>query len=81
MSTLERVLEPAINRVPRQLYCYRLTYRVNYDEEAIWSYVQGAGGHISIRQDCIDFWVSESARVFLVIRWPLLEAQPDRDYI
>lgn len=61
------------------LRCYRLTSRCDHDEEAIWLYVQRSGGHIAIRQDCIDFWVDSKAAVFLLCAWPELDAQPQLD--
>ena len=61
------------------LRCYRLTYRSEYDEEVIWQYVQRSGGHIAIRQDCIDYWVDSQAELFLLCAWPELEAQPQLD--
>ena len=61
------------------LRCWRLTYRSDYDEEVIWQYVQRSGGHIAIRQDCIDYWVDARAEVFLLCAWPELEAQPQLD--
>ena len=64
-----------------QLLCYRLTARLDYDEEAIWAYVQRSGGHIAIRSDCIDFWVSATAEIFLICAWPDLERRSDLDYI
>lgn len=64
-----------------RLCCYRLGYKCSYDEEVIWSYVQANGGHLSIRQDCIDFWVDPRHAIFLILRWPDLERRPDLDYI
>lgn len=64
-----------------QLRCYRLTYRSHYDEEAIWAYVQRSGGHIAIRQDSIDYWVTARAEVFLLCAWPALERHPEFDLV
>ena len=63
------------------LLCYRLGYRALYDEELVWSLVQRHGGHISIRTDCIDFWIAPEWEVVLVMAFPDLERQPDLDYI
>ena len=63
------------------LKCYRLTYRSEYDEEVIWAYVQRSGGHISIRQDSIDYWVDSRAELFLNCAWPDLERHPELDLI
>ena len=64
-----------------RLLCYRLSARLHYDEEAIWAYVDRSGGHISIRQDCIDFWIPPQAQVLLLCAWPDLERRCDLDYI
>lgn len=64
-----------------QFFCYRLTARLDYDEELIWSYVQRTGGSLSIRGDCIDFWIPGSARLFLICAWPDLEPRPDQNLI
>jgi hypothetical protein len=59
--------------------CYRLTYRSQYDEEVIWAFVQRSGGHISIRQDCIDYWITPRYQSLLLCAWPELEPQPQLD--
>lgn len=64
-----------------RLLCYRLNASVKLDEEVIWAYVQRSGGHISIRQDVIDFWIPPQAEVLLLCAWPELERRPDLDYI
>ena len=62
-------------------FCYRLTYRNEYDEDVIWAFVQRSGGHISIRQDSIDYWVTARYQSLLVCAWPDLERHPELDYI
>jgi hypothetical protein len=62
-----------------QYVCYRLTHRSEYDEEVIWAYVQRSGGHIAIRQDCIDYWITPRYESLLVCAWPELERQPQFD--
>ena len=64
-----------------RLFCYRLKASLDYDEEIVWAYVQRSGGSLSIRTDCIDFWIPPSAEVFLVCAWPELERRGDLDYI
>ncbi len=82
MSTLDRVINPAISSVPRRLLCYRFwAWDSDIDEELIWSDVQRWQGHLSIRQDCIDFWVPEQYASFFVLKYPELVRQPDLDYI
>ena len=63
------------------LLCYRLTARSGLDEEIVWAYVQRSGGSLSIRGDCIDFWVRPEAELFLVCAWPELVRMPSLDYI
>ena len=68
------------NRQTR-LHCYRLGYRASYDEEMVWALVQRHGGHISIRQDCIDFWIDPQWEIVLVMAFPDLERRRDLDYL
>ena len=63
------------------LKCYRLGYRAAYDEEMVWALVQRHGGHISIRQDCIDFWIAAEWEIVLVMTFPDLERRPELDYL
>ena len=82
MSTLNNVLNPAINTVPRRLYCYRYyAWDSDYDEEAIWADVQRWGGHISIRGDCIDYWVPAEYISFFILKYPDLVRQLQLDYL
>ncbi len=67
---------------PRKLLCYRYhAWALDYDEELIWSWVQSHQGYISIRQDCIDFFVPVEYAVFFVLLYPDLEYMPDLDYV
>lgn len=70
-----------MKHIPRTLVCYRLNYRASYDEEMVWSLVQRHGGHIAIRQDCIDFWLEPQWEIVLNIAFPDLVRMPDLDYI
>lgn len=70
-----------LSHLPRQLRCYRLYVFSDYDEEVIWARVQSWGGHISIRGDCIDFWVPEPYVAWFLLSFPDLQAQPDLDYV
>ena len=63
------------------LLCFRLTSLMDYDEEVIWAYVQRSGGYISIRNDCIDFWVPRHAVVLFLCAWPDLERRTMDDYV
>ncbi len=82
MSTLENILNPAIDRVPRKLYCYRYyAWDNDYDEELIWRDVQRWGGHISIRGDCIDYFVPQDYVSFFILKYPDLSRQLHLDYL
>lgn len=70
-----------LDHLERQLVCYRLDYRANYDEELVWALVQRHGGHISIRGDCVDFWIHPRWEALLVIAFPDLQRRADLDYI
>ena len=62
--------------------CYRYhAYRVDYDEETVWAFVQRHGGYLSIRSDCIDFWIPRAYAVFFEIAYPELCRQPELDYL
>ncbi len=69
------------DHLEKRLVCYRLTYRCPYDDESVWALVQSLGGHLSIRQDCIDFWIHPCWSSFLVIKYPELTRRSDLDYL
>ncbi len=82
MSTIENILTPAIDSVPRRLYCYRYyAWESDLDEEAIWADVQRWGGSLSIRGDCIDFFVPADYITFFVLKYPDLVRQSQLEYI
>lgn len=66
---------------PRSLYCYRFYAFTDsdFDEAGIWRDVQRWGGHVSIRQDCIDFWVPIKYAAFFRLKYPDLVRQPQLD--
>ena len=64
-----------------RILCYRLNSLMPYDEEEIWSLVQRVGGHLSIRGDCIDYWVPRPYASFLVLKYPRLERRAELDYV
>jgi hypothetical protein len=67
---------------PNSVYrCYRLTSLVDYDEELVWRDVQSFGGSISIRGDCIDFWVPYMNETWMILRWPRLTRRADLDLV
>jgi hypothetical protein len=65
--------------LPPKICCYRLTYRHSYDEEAIWAFVQRHQGYLSIRQDCIDFYLAREYTALLLLSWPSLEHRAQQD--
>ena len=82
MSTLNRVLNPSINGVPRKLYCYRYyAWSSDFDEEDIWQDVQRWGGHLSIRGDCIDYFIPAEYITFFLLKYPELTRQQQLDYV
>ncbi len=83
MSTLNRILNSSIDSAPRRLYCYRYYAfsDMNYDEEDIWTLVQSWGGSISIRGDCIDYFVPAEYVSFFLLRYPDLVRQPALEYL
>jgi hypothetical protein len=82
MPTLETLQNPSINTVPRRLYCYRYyAWESQLDEEQIWADVQRWGGSLSIRGDCIDFWVPAEYVSFFILKYPDLIRQQQLDYL
>ena len=66
-----------------QIYCYRYYgYQgSSYDEELIWQDVQSYGGSISIRGDCIDFYVPRNYASFFILKYPELTRQHQLEYV
>lgn len=62
------------------LYCYRLS-RECYDEEVIWRDVESWGGSLSIRGDCIDFFVPAEYVSFFLLKYPGLARQRALEYV
>lgn len=53
-------------------YCYRLHARNDPDraiEDHVYSYISSVGGWISIRADCMDFYVPAVHVTFFLLRW------------
>jgi len=66
-----------------KLYCYRY-YAFSefaYDEEDIWADVQRWGGSLSIRSDCIDYFIPEKSIIFFLLKYPELTRQLQLEYI
>lgn len=52
-----------------------------YDEERVWQLVQQHQGMLSIRGDCIDFWIPRQWAALLVLAFPGLRRKPELDYV
>jgi hypothetical protein len=66
----------------RTLICYRQTYRVDYDAESVWAFVQRHRGYISVRAGGeYHYWVEPEYEVLLRIAFPLLIRSPKLDYV
>lgn len=70
-----------MNDQPRRIYCYRQYAHQNLDEEQIWSDLQRWGGSLSIRGDCIDWYVPESVISLFLLKYPELTRQLNLEYI
>lgn len=73
----------SIDLQPRRLYCYRYYAftEVDYDEEDIWADVQRWGGALSIRGDCIDYFIPADYITFFLLKYPELTRQLQLEYI
>ena len=73
----------SIDAQPRRLYCYRYYAftEVDYDEEDIWRDVQRWGGALSIRGDCIDYFIPADYITFFLLKYPELTRQLQLEYI
>lgn len=63
------------------LVCYRLDARMCLDEELVWAFVQRHQGHLSIKGDCIDFWIPVAYQTLFVCAWSQLRRKPELDMI
>lgn len=63
------------------LLCFRLYSTVDYDEEVIWEFVQRHRGFISLRADCIDFWIPREYLSLFTLAYPDLTRQASFDYV
>ena len=72
-----------LDHIARTLYCYRYHAwdPLDYDQELIWQDIQRWGGYVSVRSDCVDFWVPESVITLFVIKYPELTRQTQLDYL
>lgn len=62
------------------LYCYSLPYFIDYDVEAIWELVQRHGGSVHPQAaGTYDFYIHRDWAVMLVLAFPLLRRQHQKD--
>jgi len=60
--------------------CYRYqAWTHEYDCECVWAFVQRHGGHITVRNDCIDYFVPVQYQVLFALAWPELTRQSNLD--
>ena len=64
-------------------FCYRYHpfEELSYDEEAVWRDIQAWGGWMTIRGDCVDFFVPRQYISFFLLKYPELLRQPALDYV
>jgi hypothetical protein len=70
-----------VHKLTPSLVCYRLDSHMLLDEEVIWAFVQRHGGHLSIKGDCIDFWIPQQYESMFVCAWSQLRRKSEFDYI
>lgn len=58
------------------MQCYRLDYRADYDEDAVWALVKQHGGRIEVRRDCVDFWIDAAFEPVIKLAFPDLVRKP-----
>jgi len=66
---------------PRRIYCYRQYAGQNLDEELVWADLQRWGGSLSIRADCIDWYVPAEYITFFLLKYPELSRQHNLEYV
>ena len=65
---------------PPDLYCFQLSYSMPYDPEDVWELVQRHGGSMSVlHSGYYEFYVSERYLSFVIMAFPLLTRQPQKD--
>jgi len=62
------------------LYCYSLSYYIDYDPEDVWSLVQRHQGSLSPQNGGqYLFWIPRDYASILVLAFPLLRRQRQKD--
>jgi hypothetical protein len=62
------------------IVCYRLSYYMTHDPEAVWDLVQRHGGYISVHAGGhYEFYLARDLRTILILAFPQLVHQPEKD--
>jgi hypothetical protein len=62
------------------IVCYRLSYYMTHDPEAVWELVQRHGGYISVQHGGhYEFYLARDLRWLLILAFPQLVHQPEKD--
>ena len=62
------------------IVCYRYqAWTSDLDCESVWHFVQRHGGHLSIRNDCIDYFIPVKYQVLFALAYPELTRQSNLD--
>ena len=62
--------------------CYRYqAWTTDLDCESVWAFVQRHGGYLSIRNDCIDYFLPVQYQVLFALAFPELTRQYNLDLI
>jgi hypothetical protein len=62
------------------MVCYRYqAWTHDYDCESVWAFVQRHQGHITVRNDCIDYFVPVEYQVLFALAYPELTRQRNLD--
>ena len=73
MQYSESMIEPDI-------FCYQLSYFIDYDPEQVWEMVQRHGGSISyLNGGQYDFYIDRQYASILVLAFPALRRQYQKD--
>ena len=64
------------------IVCYRYqAWTSDLDCELVWAFVQRHGGYISIRNDCIDYFIPIRYQLLFALAYPELVRQYNLDLV
>lgn len=62
------------------IFCYQLSYWHDHDPELVWHLVQLHGGSLSyLNGGCYDFYIDRQYAIILIMAFPELRRQPQKD--